>query len=1016
MHGDPARVLERAERVLRERILSHVHEPVGALHVASHELVGEPIPVTEVLGAAGEELIDFRPFTVPGAWGGVWTTTWFRVEGQLPTQENRPLELVMDLGWFDHSVGGHVEGLVFRPDGRVLKALHPRNGWARLRGPGVQDEPVRGDGSFVLYVEAAANPLLLGLPPFVETHLGDRITPAEDPYILRNAAICAFNEDVWELGRDLEVVVGLAHKLDRAEPRFWRVVRAIETALDAFDEDDLSTSGAAREALSPVLASPAHASAHQVTAVGHAHIDSAWLWPVRETRRKLGRTVSNVLALMDADDTFIYTMSAGQHFTWLEQCYPDLYARMLERVREGRFVPVGGMWIEPDGMIPTGESLVRQMSLGVRDTIERFGFRTHEVWLPDSFGYSGALPQLARRAGFRWFLTQKISWNDTTVFPHHSFWWKGIDGTPIFTHFPPADTYAAEVTAAELSHAVTNFRDKSVASHSMMAFGYGDGGGGPTREMVARADRFSNLEGAPRVLPRTPAEFFHDAEEELRIADAPEWFGELYLELHRGTLTSQVAMKQGNRRAESLLRVAEYLATVAALRADAAYPHAALDDVWRRVLLNQFHDILPGTSIPWVHREARAEHVDIETQVRNLAAASVRALGGAHTPGRLLPVASDEGKNWGADGENKGSVVSSDEDGERVFANEHLRVRFNAQGHVTSLVDLAAEREVVATGHRLGMLQVFRDEATRWDAWDLDRHVLRHPQDIESADSVETVQDGASAGLRVVRSFNESSFTMTWWLRPAARDLELEVDVDWREREHLLKVAFPLAAGVREAHFETQYGTIPRPVHANTAADEAQFEVCTHRFVQLRQPGYCVSVVNDGTYGADTLPLPNGTLVRTSLVRSARFPDPDMDLGRHCFRMAVVASPELRETLVTASRLNAPELEALPEVEPLLLLDAVAGDVVLDWIKLADDGSGDVVARLYEPFGATAKAVLRPGPELQSMRVRETNLLEEDELPADLPTALGPDARDTAAPDATVSLLPYQVATLRFAR
>ncbi|UNX54917.1 glycosyl hydrolase-related protein [Georgenia sp. TF02-10] len=1025
MHSSPQRVLDRAERVLRERIQPHVHTPLAPVEVAAHELGGEPVPVGWVV-ADGAERVDFAPFAVPGAWGGVWTTTWFRVTGTVPDGAGT-VELVLDLGWFDHSVGGHVEGLVYRPDGTVVKALHPRNGWVRLTGPGASPDVLTADGSFVLYVEAAANPLLLGLPPFLETGLGAQVTPADDPYVLRSAGLSRFEQEVWELARDVEVVKGLVEQTHDDDPRHWRLARALDAALDAWDEDDPSSAGAARGALAEVLAAPASASAHEISAVGHAHIDSAWLWPVRETRRKLGRTVSNVLALLEAGEPFVYTMSASLHFRWLQERYPDLYERVVAQVRAGRFVPVGGMWVEPDGMMPTGESYVRQMAYGVRDMVARFGTRPREVWLPDSFGYSGALPQLARRAGFRWFLTQKISWNDTTTFPHHSFWWHGIDGTRIFTHFPPADTYAAEVTAAELHHAVANFRDKDVASHSLLSFGYGDGGGGPTREMVARARRFADLEGAPRVVSRTPEEFFVRAEAELAAApDAPTWYGELYLELHRGTLTSQVAMKQGNRRAESLLRTVEYLATAAAVRAGAPYPQSELEDLWKMVLLNQFHDILPGSSIPWVHRESRDEYADVEKRAHALADRAAAALGGgAAAPGTLVPVGAEPRADWRAVGPGDARraeepVTAAPDDGGTVLDNGTLTVRVDGDGHVTSVRDRATGREVVAPGQRLGVLQVLRDEPVRWDAWDLDRHVLRHPRDLVDAESVTAVAEGPAAGVTTERTFGSSRARTTWWLRPGADAVELEVEVDWHEREHLLKLALPLAVTAREALHETQYGLIPRPVHANTAADEAQFETCTHRFVMLEEPGWTVGVVNDGTYGADVAPLPGGTLVRPSLVRSPRFPDPDTDLGRHRYRFAVVAAGSRRPTLAAAATLNAPLVAALPDLPPLLQTDPERGDVVVDWVKLADDGSGDVVARLYEPFGGHARARLRPGPGLTAAVVRETDLLEEDPVDPALPTALrvGPADGPGEAPadGALLELAPFQVATLRFTR
>src|SRR5690625_2697768 len=432
---------------------------------------------------------------------------------------------------------------------------------------------------------------------------------------------------MWELVRDLEVAGGLLAELSDHSTRYWRLVEAIDRALDSFDDADPASAATARHQLKDVLDAPAHATAHQVSAVGHAHIDSAWLWPLGATPRRVARSASNVLALMDEDPQFVYAMSSAQQFAWLEQDQPELFAQVKQRVAEGRFPPVGGMWVESDAVMPTGEALVRQFLHGMNYFADRFGIEPDGVWLPDRFGYSGALPQLARRTGFDWFLTPQISWNGTNAFPHPRFRWEGIDGTRIFTHFPPAETYAAEVSQAELAHAARTFRDKMRSSHSLLLFGYGDGGGGPTREMLGRAHRTQSLEGSAAVTLRDPSTFFDLAESEYAgNGGAPVWAGELYLELHRGTFTSQLAMKQGNRRSEALLRTVEHLWAIAAVRTGAAVPHHELTEIWETVLLHQFHDILPGSSIAWVHREARATYRDLEQRLRRLAARAVGLL------------------------------------------------------------------------------------------------------------------------------------------------------------------------------------------------------------------------------------------------------------------------------------------------------------------------------------------------------------------------------------------------------
>ena len=726
-----------------------------------------------------------------------------------------------------------------------------------------------------------------------------------------------------------------------------------------------------------------------MTAVGHAHIDSAWLWPLRETRRKVARTLTNVLTLLDADPAMVFAMSSAQQFAWVQEDHPELFERVRGHVAQGRIVPVGGMWVESDAVMPGGESLVRQISHGKRYFAREFGGQasvrsgaaggavggeSEVVWLPDSFGYSGAWPQLARRAGYRWFLTQKISWNDTTAFPHHTFQWEGIDGTRIFTHFPPSDTYAAEVTAAELRHAVTNFRDKAISSHSLLLFGYGDGGGGPNREMLARAHRFRDLEGAARVGLRSPEDFFADAEAE--IGDqAPVWVGELYLELHRGTLTSQIAMKQGNRRAEALLRVVEYLAACAAVRDGAAYPYEELDEAWRTVLLHQFHDILPGSSISWVHREARDTYARLEARLGAL-------VPGGGAPGRLA--------GWTVERPEPAVPPAG-----RTLDNGILRADIDPDGHVRALTDLRDGRELALAG--FGALRLFRDEPVRWDAWDLDRHVLRSPVPMTGPVTVRTTE----AGVVVTRGHGASRFTMTYAMLPGRARLEITVEVDWQEREHLLKLSLPVAVRTLRARYETQYGGIERPTHENTPADEAQYEVCSHRWVHVGEPGLGVGVVNDSTYGCDVRRIPGGTEIRPTLLRAPRFPDPDTDRGRHTFRFAVLAGDET-QTRAAADDLNAPLLDAVADVAPLVSLDLESGAAVIDWVKLADDRGGDVVVRVHETLGGQARARLETG---FAATVTETDLLERP-LPDgyDLPVALAGER---------LLLGPYQIATLR---
>ena len=439
-------------------------------------------------------------------------------------------------------------------------------------------------------------------------------------------------------------------------------------------------------------------------------------------RRKVGRTVSNALALMDIDPDFTYVMSAAQHFAWLEERHPDLFERVRPRIAEGRFIPVGGMWVESDGTMPCGESLIRQISYGKRYFKEKLGVVPNGIWLPDSFGYTGAWPQIARRAGYEWFLTQKISWNDTTKFPHHSFMWEGIDGSRIFTHFPPADTYAAWCKVQELDYAEKNFQDKDLADRSLLLFGFGDGGGGPTRNMMEHLHRYENLEGVSKVSVEEPNDFFDKAHRQLAENAGPEmpvWKGELYLELHRGTLTSQQGMKRGCRQEESLLRTVEYLGAAATLAdPNYAYPREELDRIWKTLMLNQFHDVLPGSSIAWVHREAREDYRRDLKRLAEIAQDMCAVLRKANPQADLLAEARisqfrNDGAAWRASRINEPtnalSVLTQTLDNGRVLlANGVLSVTIEADGTISSLLDEEHGRELVPAGTRLGQYELLR--------------------------------------------------------------------------------------------------------------------------------------------------------------------------------------------------------------------------------------------------------------------------------------------------------------------
>ncbi|MEC3918754.1 alpha-mannosidase [Nocardia sp. CDC160] len=1001
MHDDRRLIEDRLGRVLG-RIRPAIYPESVPLRASMWVAPGEPVSVAEGLAAP-------RTPVEPGArWGAPWGTSWLTVEGTVPDGwAGKTVEAIIDLGFDGGMTGFQCEGLVYRPDGSPVKGLHPANKWVRVAAPAVGGERV------LWHVEAASNPVI---PFFGPTELGDKETAGNEPqYRLGRMDLVVFDEQVWELVLDLEVLGELMHEMPEDPARRYDIVRAIERALDAIDLQDVNaTAAAARACLVEVLARPAVPSAHRISAVGHAHIDTAWLWPLRETVRKVARTAANMTALLEDEPDFIYTMSQAAQYDFLKQHRPEVYARVKAAVAEGRFVPAGGMWVESDTNMPGSEAMARQFVHGKRLFLEEFGIDNEEAWLPDTFGFAAGLPQIIKAAGSKWLLTQKISWSQTNTFPHHTFLWEGIDGTRIFTHFPPVDTYNCSMQGREIAHAARNFKEKGRATRSLAPTGWGDGGGGTTREMIAKAARMRNLEGSPTVVWDKPADFFAAAEAE--YANPAVWVGELYLELHRATLTSQAKTKQGNRRSEHLLREAELWAATATVRKGAAYPAEELDRLWKTVLLHQFHDILPGSSIAWVHREAQQTYAEVAAELSTLIERSQWVLGGEQSgPNVFNPTPhSWRGIPAGAAApEDPGPACTVREraGGGFVLENGLVRVEVDARGLIVSLYDIEHDRETVPPGATANLLQLHQDFPNSWDAWDVDLFYRDTVTDLTGIDSLVAETDSPAAAVRLGRSFGSSEVEQTLTLRPGTRALEIATTVDWHETEKFLKLAFPLDIHADRYAAETQFGHLYRPTHTNTSWEWAKFEACNHRFLHVGEPNWGVAILNDSTYGHDLTRTgrPDGgttITVRASLLRAPRFPDPRTDQGTHHFRHAIHPGATLTDAVREGYRVNLPPFTpgVAEPVTPLFVVDN--DDIVTSAIKLADDGSGDVVIRLYEATGTRATALLTP--EFPTTGHRRCDLLERP-LPDD----------ESAIPQGRavrLHLRPFQLITLRFTR
>lgn len=950
---------------------------------------------------------DYREARAGMQFGPGWSTHWFRIAYRIP-KEWRGGEVLLH---FDSTS----EGCVWR-DGVPRQGLTNFNlGPQDIRSHYRLAYPAQGGETGRLYVEAAINGLF-GL---------DRLNGAIDPEplgTLRHARLVERDRAVWDLLWDFVTVKEMAECLPPGGPHQGPALTAANAIVNAVSVGEPETYAAGREIARRFLAARNGDRNHRVFAVGHAHLDSAWLWPVAETKRKCYRTFSTAVQMMEDYPEYKFACAQAQQLAWIQEEHPALYARIQERAAAGQFLPVGGTWIEPDCNLPSGESLVRQFLLGQRFFRREFGAYCREFWNPDVFGYSGALPQIMREAGIEFFLTQKLSWNQFNPPTSSTFQWEGIDGSRVLTHFPPADTYHASATVEELLLHHQNFKDKERASESVMLFGYGDGGGGPTEEMLERLRRLGNVAGLPEVSIARPQDFFARCATDL--PDPIVWSGELYFEMHRGTYTTQAATKRDNRRGEELLHDVEFLLAVSG--ADAARK-GEVQRLWETLCFNQFHDIIPGSSIGEVYVDSARDYAEIFAAGKRLRAGGEAAILPPGEGGNILAlntlswdrreVATLGGKLTLAEAPAYGYAVAaprretlapvraSETPAGYVLENGLVRATLDRDGRLTSFLDKrqpGGGREVIAAPGCGNQFALYEDKPMKWDAWDVEvYHLEKRRTDFTALASAIVARDPLRATVEFkLRISARASLTQRITLDAESPRLDFDVEVDWRENEQFLKVEFPLALRSDHATYEIQFGHVRRPTHFNTSWDVARFEVSAHRWADLSEPNYGVALLNDCKYGYAC----HGNVLRLSLLRAPKAPDPQADMGLHRFRYALfphAGGPQTGGVIPAAAGFNQPlrlfASGAEAQARSFFSLDNPA--VVLDTVKPAEDSS-DLIVRLYESHGGHQNVTLTVGLPLKE--VRRVNLLEEGE--DDVPFHEG---------RVELSLRPFELVTLK---
>ncbi|KAF0408010.1 glycoside hydrolase family 38 protein [Gigaspora margarita] len=982
----------------------------------------------------------YKPAKCGDTFGPSWSTHWFHITVRVPDDWiNEEVQFLWD---------SSSEGMIWTKDGTPLQGLTGGYGNDR-RAEYVLTRSSNGGEQFEFYLEMACNGMF-------GNGIGSDINPP-DPnryYSLRQVELAIPNQSVWQLMYDFQIILDMAKEIPHDTMRSAQALNAANKIVNTFQPSDNNSIQEALKISNEFLKHKNGSTQYTLTAVGHCHIDTAWLWPYDETKRKVARSWSTQVGLMDLYPEYKFVCSQAQQFEWLKEYYPKLFKKVQDKSANDQFLPIGGTWVEMDCNIPSGEAFCRQFLYGQRFFEKNFGHKCKVFWLPDTFGYSAQLPQIIIAADLQYFFTQKLSWNNINKFPNTTFYWVGLDGSKVLTHMCPSETYVAQCKPDELIRSVRNNRDKELNNNEgLLVFGNGDGGGGPLASMIERLRRLKDIDGLAKVNMGSADEFYERLEK--NSSELVSWKGELYFELHRGTYTSHGKIKRYNRKSELLLRDVEMLHSFSLIdKHNCVYPKDQLDKMWKYVLLNQFHDVLPGSSIGIVYDDANKFYQEVEntgtklledaldTLLKISATASspnkgfvvFNTLGWHRTEIVKVPVCNglDTLAQYAED-KKSGYVLVKDtvgmgsrnvniqdsldvtqvtacktDDDCYCLENQFITAKFNRHGHLFSLVDRKLNREIIPTGQYGNLFKLYEDIPLFWDAWDVEIYHLQKGRDVGLGGTVKIIEQGPlrSALLLETNLSETSKLYQMIVLTSVSPRLDFETRVDWNENRQFLKVEFPFDIYSDFATYETQFGFIQRPTHYNTSWDTAKFEVCGHKFADLSEYGYGVALLNDCKYGYAT----HGNVMRLSLLRSPKAPDKYCDIGVHEFKYALLphTGTFLESNVVReAYQFNVPLIVRATSKEIALshgpksyFTVEGAPNVILDTVKRAED-SDEIVLRLYEAFGGHATAKLQSSFSFE--RLYETNILEDKQIKIDYHSTEG----------AIIKFKPFQFITLK---
>jgi alpha-mannosidase len=1008
-----ARMLSKMKR-FEETLDSMIFEKVCELPASVYE-------TKEQLYQIPNESL-FRPVKEGDIWGGENVYGWFLSSYTVPQElAGKPLYLRPNLGGYEAMLW--VDGKPFGTFATKIVVTGHGNHYCDM----IVKTPRAGQ-EISIALEFYSGHYVMGCMPFEENpHSDFRST-------FHSMDLCVKNDRVANFYFNLRILNELIEVLDETSYRRAELINVMLDLHEVLYYDPASVSKEAfyaaldqgQKIMAPALARHNSATAPSVGVIGHSHMDTAWLWHIDETIKKCARTYSNQLNLMEQYPEYKFIQSSAYHSEMVREHYPELFERIRQKVLEGRYEPNGGVWVECDCNITSGESMIRQFLWGQRFTREYFNYTSDAFWLPDTFGYSAAIPQIMKGCGVKYFLTTKMAWNDTNQFPYDTFYWKGIDGTKVFAHFnkthvwPAPKDFYQYVYDTKSSDAV---RQKHVANRKLISYGFGDGGGGPQFEMIEIAKRCRDLEGCPKAEHTTVSHFMNELERSVKNPDT--YNGELYLELHRGTLTNQHQIKRNNRLSEIALHNLEYLTVYNAVENHEIATDAAYRDLQGTLLVNQFHDILPGTCIPRAHQESLAQTGAL---LEKSAALIRKAVSPAQAEDQITVVnptsftrrdvlyldyvpgmrvrgdypqqitdTLQEGRKLAVAGVEippYGSVVLTLEPGTldgrspfgisgRDLVTPYAQVTFDERGFMKTFRDTEADRELTGEGYPLNTFLIAEDLPSAWDNWDVDADLQLKFRDSAQFLASEVVSKGA-VELRIRNRYQlteKSKLVQDVIFYASSPIVKFETMIDWQDDHRFLKTAFDTSIFSDFVRQEIQFGYLKRPTTRNNSVDQAKFEVLNHKYTDLSEPHYGVAILNDSKYGISAC---DGQL-RLSLHKGGCRPDYHGDKGEHYCEYAFLPHNggfSADSVIEPAYALNYKPIILSGSRKMSSLIASDASNVVIETLKPCEDSAHAFIVRLYEAEGAYTHASVQLGFAPKS--VEETNMLEEkvEELPA----------------------------------